>query len=89
MKGGIALTLQQLQALKTTTPAAIDRVDIANIKIDRNAPAAQRAEQFLQQIKNPYAFRHGNLAINLSFSPNGKPLKEAVISYLTAQKNNV
>ena len=83
------MTLQQLQTLKTTLPAAADRVDIANVRIDRNAPAAQRAEQFLQQIKNPYAFRHGNLAINLSFSPNGKPLKEAVISYLTAQKNNV
>ena len=87
-KGGIALTMQQLQQLKETVPTRADRVDILDVKLDPNMPAAQRAEQYLQQIKNPYAFRCGEVAVNVTFSSTGKPLKESVVSYLTALKNN-
>jgi len=82
------LTVQQLRDLRNTVPAAADRVDIQGIQIDLDAPVAQRAEQYLRQVKNPYHFRCGDIAVNVMFNPNGKPLKEAMISYLTALKNN-
>jgi len=82
------MTLEQLQHLRDNPPARDDRVDIKTIYIDPNLSAVQRAEQYLQQVKNPYAFRVGDIAVNVAFSPNGKPLKETVISYLIALKNN-
>ena len=53
-----------------------------------DAPVAFRAQQFLEQIKNPYAFMSGDVAVNVEFTPTGKTLREAMISYLTAHAGN-
>jgi S1-C subfamily serine protease len=88
MKGGIVLFAQQLAQMKNADIAVDDRVDIASVKIDADAPVASRAEQYLSQIKNPYAFKCGEIAVNVQFSPEGKTLKEAVTSYLSAIKKS-
>jgi len=51
-----------------------------------DASVTVRAQQLLEQIKNPYAFMSGDVAVNIEFIPEGKPLREAMISYLSAQK---
>ena len=63
-----------------------DRVDIRGINFDMDAPAQIRAELFLAQIKNPYAFRYGDVAVNLEFSSEGKTLEQAMTSYLLTKK---
>ena len=63
-----------------------DRVDIRGVSIDMDASAPIRAEQFLAQIKNPYAFRCGDVAVNLEFSSDGKTLEQAITSYLLSKK---
>jgi hypothetical protein len=84
MIGGLNMTLAHLQLLQGEVPAHTDRVDISGIKLDMGAPAAVRAEQYLKQIKNPYAFRCGDVAVNLRFSRDGRTLEQAMQSYLTA-----
>jgi len=81
------MTPQELHALRTADPPKIERVDINRVTIDMNAPVSVRARQFLEQVKSPYAFRCGDIAVNIEFTPEGKPLREAVKSYLIAQKN--
>lgn len=88
MKEGIVLFAQQSAQMQNADIAVDDRVDIASVRIDMDAPAASRAGQYLSQIKNPYAFKCGEIAVNVQFPPTGKPLKEAVISYLSAIKKN-
>ena len=61
-------------------------MDIRGVTIDMDAPVTVRAQQFLEQIKNPYAFMSGDVAVNIEFSPEGKTLREAMVSYLTAQR---
>jgi hypothetical protein len=61
-------------------------VNIEDIKIDMTPCVNKRARQFLAQIKNPYAFRCGEIAVNVVFSSEGKSLKESVTSYLSNQK---
>lgn len=51
-------------------------VDIATVHIDTSLPAAERMEDYLQQIKNPYLFRSGNLIVRIRFDPEGKDLCE-------------
>lgn len=76
----------QLRTLKSVHPTYEERVDIDNIKIDMTSCVYKRAEQFLEQIKNPYAFRCGEVSVNVVFCPEGKLLKELVTSYLSSQK---
>lgn len=81
------MTKEQLLQLKNAEVSIPERVDIAEVKVDPTMPVALRMEEYLRQIKNPYAFRCGEIAVNLSFSSNGKTLKDAVASYLKAIKN--
>ena len=80
------MTTKQLQELQRQQPAPEERVDISAVKLDIDAPAHQRAEQYLAQVKNPYAFRCAGIGVNVEFSDGGKPLRQAMQSYLSAQK---
>ncbi|MDR0919088.1 MAG: hypothetical protein LBM93_07550 [Oscillospiraceae bacterium] len=80
------MTVEQLNKLESERTSFDERVDIKEVKIDQNAPAAERAEQYLSQIHNPYHFRCGDLAINVEFSEGGKPLRDCIKSYLIRQK---
>ena len=61
-------------------------MDICSVPIDMDAPVAIRAQQFLKRIKNPYAFMCGDLAVNIEFTPGGRRLHEAMVSFFAAQK---
>ena len=84
----IILDRQQLKTLRDASKSLglEERVDIRGVSIDVDAPAPIRAEQFLAQIKNPYAFRCGEVAVNLEFSSKGKTLEQAITSYLLSKK---
>lgn len=78
----------QLRTLKSVHPTYEERVDIDNIKIDMTPCVYKRVGQFLEQIKNPYAFRCGEVAVNIAFCPEGKLLKDVITAYLNTQKRN-
>jgi hypothetical protein len=86
MEGGHAVTLEELCALRDTDPALEDRVDIRTVHVDADAPIAERMTQYLSQIKNPYAFRCGDYAINLRFNPEGRSLNDSIKAYLMMKK---
>ena len=56
------------------------------VKIDMSLPAAQRADQYLAQIKNPYAFKCAGIAVDVEFSSEGKTLEQAITNYLISKK---
>jgi hypothetical protein len=76
------LTVEQLNALKDERPSFDERVDIKTIELDMDAPATERAEQYLRQVKNPYHFRVGDIAVNVDYTEGGKSLRDCVKSYL-------
>lgn len=45
-------------------------VDLKEVSICADLPLPQRAEQYLQQIRNPYLFRVDKLIVKVSFSGN-------------------
>ena len=81
-----AVNLQELKALEDTDPPREERVDIKKVSVDMDAPVATRVQQLLEQVKNPYAFMCGDVAVNIEFMPEGKPLRKAMISYFSAQR---
>lgn len=83
------MTKEELLQLQAAEVPYEERVDISDVKIDPDLPIVQRIEDYIRQIKNPYAFKCGEIAVNVRFSHNGKTLKDAMTSYLTAIKKKV
>jgi hypothetical protein len=83
------LTVEQLNQLKDELPSFDERVDIKNIELDMNASAVSRAEQYLNQVKNPYHFRVGDIAVNVEFTEGGKSLRDCVKSYFMGQRGKM
>ncbi len=78
------MTKEQLLQLKNMKLSAAERVDIMDAEVDPDLPAAKRREQYISQLKNPYAFKCGDIAINICFSEDAGSLEDAVASYLKA-----
>ena len=75
-----------LGKLKNADKSTIDRVDITEVKIYMSAPVEARVKQYIEQIKNPYFFKCGDVAVNVIFSSNGRTLKQAITAYLITKK---
>jgi hypothetical protein len=57
-------------------------VDIDTVKIDIDLPIAERVQQCINQVKNPYRFRAGGVIVNIEHLNNGLTLESAFSSYL-------
>ncbi|MCI8949781.1 MAG: hypothetical protein HFG49_07020 [Lachnospiraceae bacterium] len=58
-----------------------DLFDIQKLHIDTNLPREERIRQFLDQIKNPYQFRYGDMVIRVRFADNGISLRDRIQQY--------
>jgi hypothetical protein len=64
----------------TSLPPAEDLIDIHNISIDMNLPKAERLQEYIRQIRNPYRFRCGKYIINVTFQQNGPSFEDCLRS---------
>ena len=53
-------------------------VDIRDVKIDRALPVEDRIISYVQQIKNPYMFKVGDIVVKVSYTEGGPSLQELV-----------
>lgn len=51
-------------------------VDLSSVKIDDSLPVQARIESFIRQIKNPYCFRVGNVAVKVRYNENGSTFQQ-------------
>lgn len=56
-------------------------VDIQHISIDTNLPVSERLKKYLEDIKNPYYFSCGDLAVRICFSGSGRDLSTHLKEY--------
>lgn len=82
------MTREQLFQLRSRKVKPGERVEIADVRLDPAMPAARRAEEYFEQIQNPYAFQCGKIAVNVRFSTNGKSLADALAACLWAAKDD-
>ncbi len=43
-------------------------IDLRDVKIDRKLPEFQRIISYVNQVKNPYCFKVGNVRVRISYS---------------------
>lgn len=51
--------------IRTVDPSTLE--DIRDIDIDPNLPFEEKATAFIKQIKNPYCFRCGDVAVKINY----------------------
>lgn len=70
----MALECMKNVDIRTVDPAGL--VDILKIKTDPNQSREERVREFVQQVKNPYCFRVGKVAVKLTFPECGTTLED-------------
>ena len=53
-------------------------VDLSSIEIDVEKSKQERMLEYLRQVKNPYYFRVGNVAVRLVFDEDGRSFQECM-----------
>ena len=61
-------------------------VDANQITLDYTIPQNKRAEYLLSQVKNPYCFKVGEIAVKLEFSDTEKSFEDTFLSILKREK---
>lgn len=54
-----------------------DLVDIRDVKIDRTLPTEERVKSYVEQIKNPYCFRVGDVKVRISYSKEAQTMNDS------------
>ena len=58
-------------------------VDINDVKIDTTLEKADRIQNFIRDIKNPYCFRCKNTVVKVSFCSEGNSFQELLQDYFS------
>lgn len=65
-----------------------DLTDLRDIKIDKNGSVESKLLSFMEQIKNPYFFKVGNVAVKLNFDNDGPTFQEKLLNSLKECSKN-
>ena len=57
-------------------------VDIRDVTIDTSLPFTERIINYIQQIKNPYCYKCGDIAVKIKFADTDVTMEECMESYL-------
>lgn len=76
------MTATEMKAVDIRTVNRDDLVDIRDVEIDRSLPKEERIRSFINQIKNPYCFKCGDIVVKTSFIDTDVTLEERMEHYL-------
>ena len=61
-------------------------VDIRDIEIDTSLPVEERIKSYIQQVKNPYCFRVGDVKVRVAFADTDRTLTDNFCDMLARMK---
>jgi len=76
-------TLEQMKNVDISTVDPAKLVDIREIQIDEQKTREERLRDFVMQVKNPYCFRVGKVAVKLTFPEAGATLEDRLQNLMT------
>lgn len=74
-----------VEEMKNVDVRMVDRnalADIRDVKIDRSLPKEERIRSFVQQIRNPYVFKCGEVVVRTVFANTEATLEDRLEHYL-------
>lgn len=58
-------------------------VDIRDVHIDRNQSREERVRSYVEQIKDPYNFKVGDVIVHVSYSDNNRSINDSFSNMLS------
>ena len=83
-----ALTAEQIRMMEQVDVRTVDPAtlrDIRDVKVNVNLPKRERMLDYIQQIGNPYCYRHGKYVVKISFAETDITLEDRLISYIRSK----
>lgn len=81
--------LEQMKSIDLHTVNKAALPDVSGFPLDSSLSPEERAAQIVQQVKNPYCFRYGDMAVKLEFTDNGPPLQDIMTGFFIRQKSGL
>lgn len=69
--------LETMEAIDIKTVDKASLVDLNSVVIDESKSVSERVESFLQQIRNPYCFRIGVVAVKVNYKSDGPTFQKS------------
>ena len=79
------MILDEMSAVDVRTVSRDDLVDVRDVKIDRALPKEERLKSFIEQIKNPYVFKCGDVVVKSVFADTGMTMEDCMEHYLRSR----
>lgn len=70
--------------MKEPRPDLSELVDIRDVVIDRTLPVEERIKSYVEQIKNPYCFKVGDVKVRVSYANKDQSLNESFVAMLSS-----
>jgi hypothetical protein len=80
-----SVTSEQLISLRNIDVRTVkpeELVDLRDIKISDDLPQSQRVIEFVEQVKNPFCFKVGKIAVSVGFTHDGVTFEQRMENYL-------
>lgn len=68
--------IQKMKDVDIRTVNCSQLVDLNTVVIDENQSVEERLKSFIEQIKNPYCFRVGDIAVKVVYKENGPTFQQ-------------
>lgn len=78
----MSLTLEEMKKVDIRTVDKSTLVDLNDVYIDTTLPVEQRIRSFIEQVKNPYVFKVGDVAVKVVYQESGPSLQERLESLI-------
>lgn len=75
------ISAEELREMKDLDIRTVDKkqlVDLNSVVIDENMPVEERILSFIQQVRNPYCFRVGDVAVKVVYKENGPTFQQSL-----------
>ena len=59
-------------------------VDIRDVVIDKSLPLEERVRSYIEQIKDPYCFKVGDVVVRVSYAGKDKSLTDSFTSMIAS-----
>ena len=82
------LTGEAIKAMRDVDIRTVDPEmlrDIRDVQVHADLPKKERILDFIQQIGNPYCYRHGKYVVKISFTDTDVTLEQRMLSYIRSK----
>ena len=76
VKGGSKMTVEEMKSVDIRTVDPDSLVDVKNLNIPEELTGKERLEAFVQQVRNPFCYRVGNVVVKNVYSQDGVTIND-------------